>query len=212
MRQVGIEPIQIEVSPVLYSLVTSALPETVSTFDDTLDLTARSPPSLVNGLADGSVHTYYTILGGFCQAQNFLKKYLIFLAVCDIMERYRRCGRFTYCVEAWLSLVERCVRDAEVVGSNPVASTIKPTTYWLQGHKNRELKCFNSLFLYAVLYGFGQKLTGNGFGYCVITALNDIGGYFHNDFYMRIIDVDPINKLFNKPLALYNVTFLNACS
>ena len=25
--------------------------------------------------------------------------------------------------EAWLSLVERCVRDAEVVGSNPVAST-----------------------------------------------------------------------------------------
>ena len=27
-------------------------------------------------------------------------------------------------VEAWLSLVERCVRDAEAVGSNPVASTI----------------------------------------------------------------------------------------
>ena len=27
--------------------------------------------------------------------------------------------------EAWLSLVERCVRDAEVVGSNPVASTNK---------------------------------------------------------------------------------------
>ena len=26
-------------------------------------------------------------------------------------------------IEAWLSLVERCVRDAEVVGSNPVAST-----------------------------------------------------------------------------------------
>ena len=25
--------------------------------------------------------------------------------------------------EAWLSLVERCVRDAEVVGSNPVAPT-----------------------------------------------------------------------------------------
>ena len=24
-------------------------------------------------------------------------------------------------IEAWLSLVERCVRDAEVVGSNPVA-------------------------------------------------------------------------------------------
>ena len=28
-------------------------------------------------------------------------------------------------IEAWLSLVERCVRDAEVVGSNPVASTKK---------------------------------------------------------------------------------------
>ena len=26
---------------------------------------------------------------------------------------------------AWLSLVERCVRDAEVVGSNPVAPTSK---------------------------------------------------------------------------------------
>ena len=26
--------------------------------------------------------------------------------------------------EAWLSLVERCVRDAEVAGSNPVTSTI----------------------------------------------------------------------------------------
>ena len=33
-------------------------------------------------------------------------------------------------IEAWLSLVERCVRDAEVVGSNPVASTP-----W-QGHRN----------------------------------------------------------------------------
>ena len=26
-------------------------------------------------------------------------------------------------IEAWLSLVERCVRDAEVASSNPVAST-----------------------------------------------------------------------------------------
>ena len=26
--------------------------------------------------------------------------------------------------DAWLSLVERCVRDAEVAGSNPVASTL----------------------------------------------------------------------------------------
>ena len=33
-------------------------------------------------------------------------------------------GRYNVpCIEAWLSLVERCVRDAEVAGSNPVAST-----------------------------------------------------------------------------------------
>ena len=32
-------------------------------------------------------------------------------------------------IEAWLSLVERCVRDAEVAGSNPVASII----FWLVG-------------------------------------------------------------------------------
>ncbi len=30
---------------------------------------------------------------------------------------------------AWLSLVERCVRDAEVVGSNPVAPRIKKDTF-----------------------------------------------------------------------------------
>ena len=30
--------------------------------------------------------------------------------------------------EMWLSLVERCVRDAEAAGSNPVASTIKIKT------------------------------------------------------------------------------------
>ena len=33
-------------------------------------------------------------------------------------------------IEAWLSLVERCVRDAEVVGSNPVAS-IQGKCCWL---------------------------------------------------------------------------------
>ncbi len=31
----------------------------------------------------------------------------------------------TIFIDAWLSLVERCVRDAEVAGSNPVASTTK---------------------------------------------------------------------------------------
>ncbi len=34
-------------------------------------------------------------------------------------------------IEAWLSLVERCVRDAEVAGSNPVAST-KETAEFLK--------------------------------------------------------------------------------
>ena len=29
-------------------------------------------------------------------------------------------------IDAWLSLVERCVRDAEVAGSNPVASIYWP--------------------------------------------------------------------------------------
>ena len=31
--------------------------------------------------------------------------------------------------DAWLSLVERCVRDAEVAGSNPVASTGESTLF-----------------------------------------------------------------------------------
>lgn len=36
----------------------------------------------------------------------------------NIVERVKELNN-----DAWLSLVERCVRDAEVVGSNPVAST-----------------------------------------------------------------------------------------
>ena len=31
--------------------------------------------------------------------------------------------RYKYDFEMWLSLVERCVRDAEAAGSNPVIST-----------------------------------------------------------------------------------------
>ena len=34
--------------------------------------------------------------------------------------------------DAWLSLVERCVRDAEVAGSNPVASTNSLRIPWLR--------------------------------------------------------------------------------
>ena len=49
--------------------------------------------------------------------------------------------------EAWLSLVERCVRDAEVVGSNPVASTThrKSETNWFSG------------FLFAILVVMQQQ-------------------------------------------------------
>ena len=43
----------------------------------------------------------------------------------NIVERVKELNN-----DAWLSLVERCVRDAEVAGSNPVASTSykKPET------------------------------------------------------------------------------------
>ena len=44
--------------------------------------------------------------------------------------------------EAWLSLVERCVRDAEVVGSNPVASTT-----WQGQPETLILSAFPVLFL-----------------------------------------------------------------
>lgn len=50
-------------------------------------------------------------------------------------------------IVAWLSLVERCVRDAEVVGSNPVASTThrKSETNWFSG------------FLFAILVVMQQQ-------------------------------------------------------
>ena len=38
----------------------------------------------------------------------------------NIVERVKELNN-----DAWLSLVERCVRDAEVAGSNPVASIKK---------------------------------------------------------------------------------------
>ena len=43
---------------------------------------------------------------------------MIFFAICVIMSNVGLISNF---IGAWLSLVERCVRDAEVVGSNPVA-------------------------------------------------------------------------------------------
>ena len=41
----------------------------------------------------------------------------------NIVERVKELNN-----DAWLSLVERCVREAEVAGSNPVASTKKTST------------------------------------------------------------------------------------
>ena len=51
-------------------------------------------------------------------------------------------------IEAWLSLVERCVRDAEVVGSNPVASTNK------NSESAREIKVLGTFFFYLIFFGF----------------------------------------------------------
>ena len=42
---------------------------------------------------------------------------------CDILNEFDANDTKTKHIDAWLSLVERCVRDAEVAGSNPVAST-----------------------------------------------------------------------------------------
>ena len=60
----------------------------------------------------------------------------ISLATC--LTTYTKFGVKKLIIETWLSLVERCVRDAEVVGSNPVVSTIK----------NRLSKGFKRFFLY----------------------------------------------------------------
>ena len=44
----------------------------------------------------------------------------------NIVERVKELNN-----DAWLSLVERCVRDAEVAGSNPVASMKKKRVHCL---------------------------------------------------------------------------------
>ena len=43
---------------------------------------------------------------------------------CSVCETDDIAKKIFVIIEAWLSLVERCVRDAEAVGSNPVASTV----------------------------------------------------------------------------------------
>ena len=51
-------------------------------------------------------------------------------------------------LEMWLSLVERCVRDAEVAGSNPVISTIE--TYDLVG----KVKALTFVGAFYILYNY----------------------------------------------------------
>ncbi len=47
--------------------------------------------------------------------------------------------------DAWLSLVERCVRDAEAAGSNPVASILgRPVKSRLKAEVKHSMKgCFS---------------------------------------------------------------------
>ena len=65
-------------------------------------------------------------------------------------------------IDAWLSLVERCVRDAEVAGSNPVASTLH-----FQGFRETETLIFLSssnfvltVAVYPFINGFWNRLCG----------------------------------------------------
>ena len=47
--------------------------------------------------------------------------------ILHFQKKYANIIRHDFCrvdYDAWLSLVERCVRDAEVAGSNPVASIL----------------------------------------------------------------------------------------
>ena len=48
---------------------------------------------------------------------------------------------YKICVGAWLSLVERTVRDREVAGSNPVAPTIFSSTPFLE--RGIPIRCRN---------------------------------------------------------------------
>ena len=63
---------------------------------------------------------------------------------------------------AWLSLVERCVRDAEVAGSNPVAPILKP---------HRLYQVCGVSYVYVRILGFFFDDTAVAFG-------NDHAGVF----------------------------------
>ncbi len=57
------------------------------------------------------------------------------------------------CNEVWLSLVERCVRDAEVVGSNPVAS-INKNVMIIEIIKRRDILIVKHRKSYVKLLGY----------------------------------------------------------
>ena len=79
----------------------------------------------------------------FSSVRIFLQKHLTNLKHCDII--YKSIKSISF-IEMWLSLVERCVRDAEVAGSNPVISTIE--TYDLVG----KVKALTFVGAFFILY------------------------------------------------------------
>ena len=70
----------------------------------------------------------------------------------------------------WLSLVERCVRDAEVAGSNPVISTIKLSTHRLRAISDACRNCFQQAFSF-VFYGRLSVILREYFFFVVLAGM-----------------------------------------
>ena len=70
-------------------------------------------------------------------------------------------------IDAWLSLVERCVRDAEVAGSNPVASTLH-----FQGFRETETLIFLSSSNFVLTVAVYPLLMDYGIGSVDLIKLN----------------------------------------
>ena len=85
-----------------------------------MELTPTSPETSLNLLQRSNY--IIVLLQNSAKAKNFSKKHLIFFHEYVIMSIVAKRKCFAH-LEMWLSLVERCVRDAEVAGSNPVIST-----------------------------------------------------------------------------------------
>jgi hypothetical protein len=99
--------------------------------------------------------------------------------MCRVVPRYRGGsleGKIHVRIGMWLSLVERCVRDAEVAGSNPVIPTI-PTSMsrdqllWLPEQDGFRLRLltgsegdYGDLWLYCpdgTHFGIAYEITGS---------------------------------------------------